>query len=741
MTRPASYNLVWAEDAAADQMGGETSTADQGVIEQGWVGSATAEPPTARMQNYWQIRVDLGLQEIERQGCLSWRSDVNYQAGAFVFYASNLFQAVSSNIAITPQGSGDVGIWSLLLPGQWPTTVDNITGTLPISKGGTGATTAAGALTNLGAAPITSPTFLGSPRAPTQAPGDSSTLLATDGFVQAAVNGAVSLSIAGGTTTTLTQAQYGVAILILTGAVTANKAVVFPAQAGHWQVVNNTTGAFTITLKTASGTGVVVTSGTTTNIYCDGTNIGLQQTDFISPALTGTPTSPTAAAGTSSNQIATMLALLQGMAAFGIGTPNAPNIADLNTVSAGGFYYASSTASNQPITSNGSFVHIPFADGSAALQIFSTLSSPSRIFYRTKASNSWLAWKEFSMLDSPAFTGTPTAPTAASGTATTQLATTAFADAIRAALQTSIDLKAPLASPALTGTPTVPTAAAGTSTTQAASTAFVAAVQTLLQTAINLKAPLASPALTGTPTVPTATSGTSTTQAASTAFVQSAVSLATGRLIGIQILTATGVYTATSGTTRVRVTVIGGGAAGGTAGATTSGTVAGAGGGGAGGVAQSLLPIGSLSGTTATIGSAGAPSSSTAGGAGGATTFAGLTANGGTGGALVGPLAPPQGGLGGSGGTASGGNVFNMRGGNGMHGAASGTGYVLSGSGGSNPFGGGGPGNLLSTATSVAGTVGLGYGAGGGGGASNSGAVLAAGANGTTGAVIIEEYT
>jgi hypothetical protein len=32
---------------------------------------------------------------------------------------------------------------------------------------------------------------------------------------------------------------------------------------------------------------------------------------------------------------------------------------------------------------------------------------------------------------------------------------------------------APLASPALTGTPTVPTAAAGTSTTQAASTAYV----------------------------------------------------------------------------------------------------------------------------------------------------------------------------------------------------------------------------------------------------------------------------
>ena len=69
-----------------------------------------------------------------------------------------------------------------------------------------------------------------------------------------------------------------------------------------------------------------------------------------------------------------------------------------------------------------------------------------------------------------------------------------------------------LASPAFTGTPTVPTAAAGTNTTQAASTAFV-------NTALTPYAPLASPALIGTPTAPTATTGTNTTQIATTAFV------------------------------------------------------------------------------------------------------------------------------------------------------------------------------------------------------------------------------
>lgn len=52
---------------------------------------------------------------------------------------------------------------------------------------------------------------------------------------------------------------------------------------------------------------------------------------------------------------------------------------------------------------------------------------------------------------------------------------------ISTATQTALDLKAPLASPSLTGTPLTPTAAPGTNTTQIASTAFVkAAVDVVL---------------------------------------------------------------------------------------------------------------------------------------------------------------------------------------------------------------------------------------------------------------------
>lgn len=75
-----------------------------------------------------------------------------------------------------------------------------------------------------------------------------------------------------------------------------------------------------------------------------------------------------------------------------------------------------------------------------------------------------------------------------------------------------------LISPALSGTPTAPTASSGTNTTQVATTAFVAS-------AISPLAPLASPALTGTPTAPTAANTVDNTQIATTAFVHNLMEL------------------------------------------------------------------------------------------------------------------------------------------------------------------------------------------------------------------------
>ena len=72
-------------------------------------------------------------------------------------------------------------------------------------------------------------------------------------------------------------------------------------------------------------------------------------------------------------------------------------------------------------------------------------------------------------LAGPTFTGVPAAPTASSGTNTTQLATTAF---VTAAVP-DVSGKANIAAPTFTGVPAAPTATAGTNTTQVATTAFV----------------------------------------------------------------------------------------------------------------------------------------------------------------------------------------------------------------------------------------------------------------------------
>lgn len=76
----------------------------------------------------------------------------------------------------------------------------------------------------------------------------------------------------------------------------------------------------------------------------------------------------------------------------------------------------------------------------------------------------------FAPINSPNFTGVPTAPTPSSSDNSNKIATTAFVKA---------QGYAPLNSPAFTGVPTAPTAAPGTNTTQIATTAFVqAATQT-----------------------------------------------------------------------------------------------------------------------------------------------------------------------------------------------------------------------------------------------------------------------
>jgi hypothetical protein len=83
----------------------------------------------------------------------------------------------------------------------------------------------------------------------------------------------ISKSVAGAVDVTLNANEYQAEILELTGAITANINVFVPLTSRQWTVFNNTTGAFTVTVIGATGTGIVVGQGMRAILYADGTNV------------------------------------------------------------------------------------------------------------------------------------------------------------------------------------------------------------------------------------------------------------------------------------------------------------------------------------------------------------------------------------------------------------------------------------------------------------------------------------
>jgi hypothetical protein len=129
-------------------------------------------------------------------------------------------------------------------------------------------------------------------------------------------------------------------VLVLTGALSAQRNLIAPLVEKTYTVRNTTTGGFGVQIIGSSGTGVVIPNGVTASVFCDGTNffpattgsLGNQTINgnlavtgttsltgalsastavfsgaisAVSPTFTGTPTAPTASAGTNTTQIAT----------------------------------------------------------------------------------------------------------------------------------------------------------------------------------------------------------------------------------------------------------------------------------------------------------------------------------------------------------------------------------------------------------------------------------------------------
>ncbi|KAF7600166.1 MAG: hypothetical protein CGU28_04170 [Candidatus Dactylopiibacterium carminicum] len=154
--------------------------------------------------------------------------------------------------------------------------------------------------------------------------------------------------------------------------------------------------------------------------------------NLLSPALSGTPTAPTAAGDAATTQIANMAAVRGAMALFGLGQVSRQVTGDLNDLDKNGFYMGQSLA-NAPLNSTAWFyvLHQRHNASYASQTAWMFGLNATRVFFRQSSSGVWGAWVENALLDSPAFAGMPTAPTAAADAQTAQLANMA---AVRGAM-------------------------------------------------------------------------------------------------------------------------------------------------------------------------------------------------------------------------------------------------------------------------------------------------------------------
>jgi microcystin-dependent protein len=122
------------------------------------------------------------------------------------------------------------------------------------------------------------------------------------GILESSITGAVTISTTSGTVT-LTNVDYTndqakKAILHCTGTLVGNLTIVVPNASKKYTVVNATAGAFTVSVKTSSGTVKTVTQGTAVDLWCDGSNNIL----YVSPQVvtgTGAPQDASGAAASS----------------------------------------------------------------------------------------------------------------------------------------------------------------------------------------------------------------------------------------------------------------------------------------------------------------------------------------------------------------------------------------------------------------------------------------------------------
>jgi hypothetical protein len=189
------------------------------------------------------------------------------------------------------------------------------------------------------------------------------------GLVEQAIGGVVTISMIDANYT-LTNFNGVVdearnAVIVATGALSAQRNIIAPLVEKTYTIRNSTTGGFGVQIIGPSGTGVVIPNGVTASVFCNGTDFlsaftgstGNQSVNgnllvtgtttltgaltastgafsgaisSVSPTFTGAPTAPTAAPGTNTTQIASTAFVQAATTALGLGTMSTQNANAVN---------------------------------------------------------------------------------------------------------------------------------------------------------------------------------------------------------------------------------------------------------------------------------------------------------------------------------------------------------------------------------------------------------------------------
>lgn len=95
------------------------------------------------------------------------------------------------------------------------------------------------------------------------------------GIGNASQYGTLTKNVGGSANVTLSASESSARYILLSGALAGNISVIVgdDLDGYFWVVKNATSGAYTVTFKTASGTGVILTQGLSYNLYCDSSNV------------------------------------------------------------------------------------------------------------------------------------------------------------------------------------------------------------------------------------------------------------------------------------------------------------------------------------------------------------------------------------------------------------------------------------------------------------------------------------